>query len=136
MIPLLLFVALGVVILVLFEWRERHRTPEQASTPTPAPDPSCCGQHLVCERDAILHAMDQPVYFDDEELDAYADIAADQLSAQAANDIREVFRSLQEKEVTDWVRSMQMRRIALPDDVREEALLIVREQRQHAADGH
>ena len=135
MIPLLLFVALGVVILVLFEWRERHRSPEQAEQ-HPAPDPSCCGQHLVCERESILKAMDKPVYFDDEELDAYADISADQLSDQAAEAIREVFQSLQEKEVAEWVRSLQMRRIALPDDVREEALLIVREQRQHAVDAH
>ena len=135
MIPLLLFIALGVTILILIEWRERHRSTEAASQ-QPVPDPTCCGQHLVCERDAMLHVMEKPVYYDDEELDAYADIPSDQLSEKQADAIREVFHTLREEEITDWVRSLQMRRIELPADVREEALFIVREQRQHAADRH
>ena len=125
MIPLLLFVALGVTILILFEWRERHRSPAE---PQPKADGECCGMHLVCERE--MPPAEKPVYYDDEELDVLAHIDADNLTDEQAEAVRDVFRSLQESDVTGWVRSLQMRDIPLPPDVREEALLIVKEQRQ------
>jgi hypothetical protein len=77
----------------------------------------------------LLQPLDKPVYYDDEELDAYADIPADDLTEEQAAAISDVFHSLREEDVPGWVRSLEMRRIALPADVREEALLIVREQR-------
>ena len=39
-------------------------TDEEASS-------ECCGQHLVCHKDAKLMAQTDIVYYDDEELDAY-----------------------------------------------------------------
>lgn len=130
MLPLLLFIFLGVVILVLFELRERKNaksgTPEK---PKPAQDGECCGQHLVCERETLLQTNAKPEYYDDEELDALAGIPAEEYTAEQAQQIEQVFSTLQEKDVPGWVRSMQLRNIALPATVREEALLIVRERR-------
>ncbi len=134
MLPLVLFLLLGLLILVLFEWRERHRK-DGTDVSRPSIDSSCCGQHLVCEREKLLQPLDKPVYYDDEELDAYADIPADDLTEEQAAAISDVFHSLREEDVLGWVRSLEMRRIALPADVREEALLIVREQR-HAVGAH
>ena len=44
--------------------------------------------------------------------------------------IREVFNTLHAKDVPGWVRSIQLRNIQLPLDIREEALLIVVERRK------
>ena len=44
--------------------------------------------------------------------------------------IREVFNTRQAKDVPGWVRSIQLRNIQLPLDIREEALLIVVERRK------
>ncbi|MCR4664500.1 MAG: phospholipase [Paludibacteraceae bacterium] len=134
MIPLVLFISLALVILILTELRERHRKNDNHAT-RDTTDNSCCGQHLVCERDKLLMPLDKPDYYDDEELDAYADIAPENLTTEQSDAIRDVFHSLREEDVTGWVRSMQMRHIALPPDIREEALLIVREQRL-ATGGH
>ncbi|MBP5477333.1 MAG: phospholipase [Paludibacteraceae bacterium] len=128
MAALLAFLSLGLLILILTEWRERHRKSDRQVS-EPVSDPDCCGQHLVCERDSLLQPLDKPVYYDDEELDAYAGIAAENLTESQAAAIGEVFHSLRESDVPGWVRSIQMRRIALPPELREEALLIVREQR-------
>ena len=128
MLPLILFLSLGLLILILFEWRERHRKGEP-NAPVRTIDPSCCGQHLVCEREKMLQPLDKPVYYDDEELDAYADIPSEDLTQEQADAIGAVFHSMSESDVAGWVRSIEMRRIALPADIREEALLIVREQR-------
>ncbi len=130
MTELTLFILLGIVILVLFEVRERKNA--KAGTPTPpkpAADGECCGQHLVCERETLLQTNAKIEYYDDEELDALAGIPAEQYTAAQAQQIEQVFSTLQEQDVTGWVRSMQLRNIALPETVREEALLIVRERR-------
>ena len=44
--------------------------------------------------------------------------------------IREVFDTLKASDVPGWVRSIQLRNIQLPLDIREEALLIVVERRK------
>ncbi len=131
MIPLILFIALGLLILVAFEWRARKakKTNQPESIVQPS-DGECCGQHLVCERESLLQTNAQIDYYDDEELDALADIAPQNYTREQYQAIREVFDSLKEKDVPGWCRSIQLRHIELPQDIREEALLIVRERRQ------
>lgn len=151
---LISFILLGVLILIAFEVRERKQakqktegttgdtagqtdadTPTSAATSTqPAPrvveDGECCGQHLVCERETLLQTNAVIEYYDDEELDALSGIPADQYTPAQYKQMREVFDTLQEKDVPGWVRSLQLRNIELPADIREEALLIVRERRK------
>jgi hypothetical protein len=83
----------------------------------------------VCEKETLLQTQAEIIYYDDEELDVLAGIEAQNYTAEQAEQIREVFHSLKEYDVAGWVRSMQMRNIQLPMDVREEALLIVVERR-------
>ena len=133
MIPLLLFIALGLFILVAFELRARKKSGEieqKQSSDVSNSDGECCGQHLVCERETLLQTNAHIAYDDDEELDALADIAPEQYTESQYQMLREVFDSLSEKDVPGWCRSIQLRRIQLPQDIREEALLIVRERRQ------
>lgn len=135
MLPLILFVCLGVFIVVVFEIRARKEQKKDTSEPekvTPKPvvtDGECCGQHLVCEREMLLQTNAKVEYYDDEELDALAGIAPEDYTEEQHQMIREVFDTLQEKDVPGWVRSLQLRNIQLPADIREEALLIVVERR-------
>lgn len=138
MLPLILFVALGLTILVLFEVRARKQSREEQQQEEAEAqrrqrenlDGECCGQHLVCERETLLQTNAEIVYYDDEELDALAGIAPEDLSDEQVQSVRDVFRTMQEKDVPGWCRSLQLRNIALPEDVREEALMIVRERRK------
>lgn len=133
MIPLILFIALGILIAILYEVRERQRQKQALAgktTPeTNAPDDGCCGEHLVCERETLLQTNAEIIYYDDEELDALAGIAPEQYTPEQVAAIQHVFATLQERDVPGWCRSMQLRNIALPLDIREEALFIVRERR-------
>ena len=128
MLPLILFIALVVVVVVLFEIRERQKAKHPTSTPE-RPD-GCCGEHLVCERETLLQTNAEIVYYDDEGLDALAGIAPADYTEAQHKALREVFSTLQEKDVPGWCRSLQLRNILLPPDIREEALLIVRERRK------
>lgn len=151
MIPLILFVCLGITILIIFELRARK---EQKNMPTPdpslnggeyssdkksfpsgedlgeAPDDGCCGEHLVCERETLLQTNAKVEYYDDEELDTLSGIPAEDYTPEQYQMLREVFDTLQSKDVPGWVRSIQLRNIQLPLDIREEALLIVVERRK------
>lgn len=90
----------------------------------------CCGQHAVCERDSLLAAVSQDiVYYDDEELDAYRGTPASAYTEAQAEEFARVFYELREVEVAGWVRSLQLRGLELPEALRDEVLLVVRERR-------
>ena len=138
-LPLILFVLLGIVILVIFEIRARKSAhSEQGERPIANSEASdnrneddgCCGEHLVCERETLLQTNAQIEYYDDEELDQLIGIAAEDYTTEQYHMIRAVFDTLQAKDVPGWVRSIQLRNIQLPLDIREEALLIVIERRK------
>ena len=142
MIPLILFVLLGIAILVIFEVRarkEKNNNTElqndaaqatDVATEQRSEDDGCCGEHLVCERETLLQTNAEIIYYDDEELDALVGIAAEDYSQEQYQMIREVFETLKASDVPGWVRSIQLRNIQLPLDIREEALLIVVERRK------
>ena len=142
MIPLILFVLLGIAILIIFEVRARKEknnntellnNTEQATdvaTEQRSEDDGCCGEHLVCERETLLQTNAEIIYYDDEELDALVGIAAEDYTQEQYQMIREVFETLKASDVPGWVRSIQLRNIQLPLDIREEALLIVVERRK------
>ena len=136
MIPLIAFIVLVVVVLVLIEIRERKRAEmptANSQEPTAEQRPEgCCGEHLVCERETLLQTNAKIDYYDDEELDSLAGIDPSDFTAEQHQAIREVFSTLQEADVPGWCRSLQLRNITLPPDIREEALLIVRERRHLA----
>ena len=92
-------------------------------------DDECCGRHAVCERESLLTAKPEIVYYDDEELDRLRGIAPEQYSEKDLADLQEVFYTLQDKDVAGWLRSLQLREIMLPQDLLDEALMIVAERR-------
>jgi hypothetical protein len=98
--------------------------------PVNEPGDTCCGQHMVCERDSLLAAVSQEVeYFDDEELDRFAGREADSYQPDEVEAFRDVLLTLQPDDVAPWARSIQLRGIELPVAVRDELILIVEEVR-------
>ena len=90
----------------------------------------CCGQHATCERDSLLAAVSKEIiYYDDEELDAFKGRESDEYTDEEAESFANVFYDLKEVEVAGWVRSLQLRGVEIPDQIKDEVLLIVRERR-------
>lgn len=89
----------------------------------------CCGQHAVCEKE-LLRGAETPIdYFDDEELDRFRGRTATDYTPEEEEEFREVLYTTLAREVEEWVQSLESRGITLPVAVREEALLIIGEQR-------
>ncbi|WP_321334773.1 phospholipase [uncultured Bacteroides sp.] len=93
-------------------------------------DVECCGQHEVCERESLLAAVSKKIeYYDDEELDEYIGKEPDKFEAQQIDQFRDIFYTMKDTEVAGWVRSLQLRGINLPDDLKDEIFLIIGERR-------
>lgn len=105
---------------------------EHSAEPQNPDDSECCGQHEVCEKTTLLNTKIKPEYYDDEELDVLKDRPVDSYTAEELSKLREVFETLMEKDVAGWLRSLQLREIQLPEDLKEEALLIVGDLRARA----
>lgn len=93
-------------------------------------DMECCGQHEVCEKESLLAAVSQKIeYYDDEELDRYIGTPSNGYTAEQEDEFRDIFYTMHEDDVAGWVRSLQLRGIALPDNIKDEVFLIVGERR-------
>ena len=68
-------------------------------------------------------------YYDDEELDKYIGIAPEDYTLEQEDEFRDVFYTMQDTDVAGWVRSLQLRGIALPDNIKDEIFLIIGERR-------
>ena len=93
-------------------------------------DAECCGQHEICECDSLLAAVSRKIeYYDDEELDKYIGIAPEAYTPEQEDEFRDIFYTMQDIDVAGWVRSLQLRGIALPDNIKDEVFLIIGERR-------
>lgn len=92
-------------------------------------DGVCCGQHLVCEKNLLTPMDDKVEYYDDEELDRFIGRSADSYTDEEAEEFREVLMTLREEDAPGWARSITLRGLELPSDVRDALLMIVREAR-------
>lgn len=93
-------------------------------------DMECCGQHQTCEKESLLAAVSKQIeYYDDEELDAYRGTPGDGYTPEQVEQFRDVLYTMEEVEVAGWVRSLQLRAVELPDELKDEVFLIVGERR-------
>lgn len=96
-------------------------------------DSECCGQHAVCEKESLLAAVSKQIeYYDDEELDRFKGHPSDTYTNEEIEEFRDILYSMQETDVAGWSRSLQLRGIELPDEMKDELFLIVGERRFEA----
>lgn len=135
-------VAVGLPLYLLHRYDERHapkdlkvskdsKNPKDPENPTDLIDDEvCCGMHLTCDKDSLLAAVSETIeYFDDEELDRFAGRSADSYTPDEIEEFRDVLLTLLPADIAPWARSIQLRGITLPSDVRDELMMIVAEAR-------
>ena len=90
----------------------------------------CCGMHETCEKDSLIAAFtEKPEYFDDEELDRFKNRESDSYTSTETDEFRDVFYSVLDDEKPRWIRSLQVRGIAVPDEIKDEVLMMVNDLR-------
>jgi hypothetical protein len=104
----------------------------EEAPPVVTVDSECCGQHQICEKESLLAAVSKKIeYYDDEELDRFKGRPSDGYSEEEIEEFRDILYSMQEVDVAGWSRSLQLRGIELPDELKDELFLIVGERRFH-----
>ena len=133
-------IALLGVIAALAHWLRGKRyermlrrgeiSPEEIPQEVNPVDMECCGAHEVCEKDSLLAALSKQIeYYNDEELDRFRGREGDWYTPEEADEFRDVLYTMRSDEVAGWVRSLQLRMVNLPDEVKDEVFLIVGERR-------
>lgn len=93
-------------------------------------DAECCGQHEVCEKESLLAAVSKKIeYYDDEELDNFIGRSSDSYTTEETDQFRDILYTMQDTDVAGWVRSLQLRGIELPNEMKDEVFLIIGERR-------
>lgn len=133
----ILFIFISIVaffIIALYVWnsiQQKKGNIENIESVSQDPvDGSCCGQHATCEKDSLMNTFVEEVeYFDDEELDEYQDIDEDSYPEHAVEQFREILYSMYDSDKPKWIRSLQKRGIAIPNQIKDEILLIINDLR-------
>lgn len=89
---------------------------------------SCASAGNGCGRDGMMKAAAKEVeYFDDEELDVYSGRPSDSYTDDETQQFADVMLTMRQDEVADWLRSLTLRGISLPDQIKDEALMLINE---------
>jgi hypothetical protein len=64
-------------------------------------------------------------YFDDEELDAFKGKTSGDYSDEEAEQFSEIMYTMRPEEVKDWNRSLILRGINMPDQIKDEAIMLM-----------
>lgn len=128
-------IGVGALLYIHDRMTRGHRpVEEESSQGNDTEESGCCGMHLTCEKDSLSTSAGtgEIVYYDDEELDIFAGRKADSYSRHEEEQFREIMLTLLPEDIAGWARSLQLRDIEMPANVRDELLLIVSEARYAA----
>lgn len=122
-ISILALVGLGLVVMIctkLFAGKGDDKVV------MPTSDCSTCdGVNAMCEQECQLEAATKPIeYYDDEELDGYKGRRSDNYTDDEANEFAEVLETLRPNEVKPWNRSLILRGINMPDQIKDEYIAL------------
>ena len=130
-------VVIGIILYITDLLYFRKKYPE-IKTPPPAPENQeshgeiCCGRHLVCEKTSLSPLSDEIIYYDDEELDRFKGRNSDSYTNEETEEFRDILLTLRQDDVAGWARSIQLRNIELPAEVKDELLMIISDLRNGA----
>ena len=129
MIVLIIAILLLVALTAVLHWVIGRTRPEDLPDVV-QPEASCAtctGEDSKCEQECMMEAATKEIqYFDDEELDQYKGFASCQYNEEQAEEFREVMYTMKEPEVKEWVRSLTLRGINVPDQIKDELIMLLR----------
>ena len=87
---------------------------------------TCDGDNDRCEQECMLEAAVRDIeYYDDEELDAFAGRSSDAYTDEEADQFREILMTLLPSDIKGWNRSLILRGIHVPDQIKDELILLL-----------
>ena len=87
---------------------------------------TCNGENDKCEQECMMEAATKPIeYFDDEELDAFNGRSSDGYTDEEVEQFSYVLNTMPQEEIRDWCRSLHLRGIEIPDQLKDEVYMMM-----------
>ena len=118
-------IALGLLTAMFTLFMHRKGDDERIVLPSLADCATCSGSDERCEQECMMEAATKPIeYYDDEELDVFRGRPADRYTDNEAALFAEVLYTMRPDEVRGWTRSLTLRGIDLPNQLKDEVFLM------------
>ena len=126
----------GAVVWLIDRLFYHHETAENPDeTAENPPSQGCvdenCGIRSICPTEQLLagQCKQEIVYYDDEELDAFAGRSEDGYTPEEEEQWRDVLYTLRPDDLLGWGQSVKHRGLAMPAAIRDEFLQLAAERR-------
>lgn len=121
---IIILVALGLItaLFTLFS-----RSADDTETPIVVQEScsTCNGENNKCEQECMMEAAIKDIeYYDDEELDVFRGRESDTYTEQDVEQFSEVLYTMRHDEVKGWTRSLTLRGINLPNQLKDEVFAL------------
>lgn len=118
-------IALGVVS-AIFGIVSHHKGEDEEPLQEGVSCNTCSGDNAKCEQECMMEAAIQDIeYYDDEELDAFKGHPADSYTDEEVEQFAEVLYTMRPEEVAGWNRSLILRGINLPNQLKDEVIAFI-----------
>ena len=109
---------------------ETEENPSSEGVPKGCAD-EACGLRSICPSEQLLagECKQEVIYYDDEELDAFASRSEDQYTPEEEEQWRDILYTLQPGDLIAWGQSIKHRGLVMPTAIREEFLQLAAEHR-------
>ncbi len=127
-ILLLALVALGLLAALLGMLSRKTEDNESEVVQADAASCATCnGEDERCEQECMLEAAVKAIeYYDDEELDQYRGRPSDGYTDSEAEEFADVLYTMKPEEVKGWNRSLILRQINLPNQLKDEVIMMMK----------
>ena len=121
----ILILAVGAIVVGGLQFFFSSKNDGYVVTTKPTCD-TCNGEDSRCEQECMMEAATKPSeYYDDEELDRFALRPSDSYTDEEAEEFREVLYTMKPDDVKGWNRSLILRGINVPNQIKDELTLMV-----------
>lgn len=127
LILILSIVALGIFATLFSIISNRGKQDKEEPIKVVQTCATCDGSAATkCEQDCMMEASTKPVeYFDDEELDNFRGRQSDEYTDDEAQQFADILYTMRQDEVAAWCRSLNLRGISLPDQIKDETFMLM-----------
>jgi hypothetical protein len=124
LIIVILFVA---ILLVIVAHKSAHTADNRKEVRIkPSDCGTCSGNDPKCEQECMMEAATKAIeYYDDEELDRYRGRNSDEYDDDEVEEFRDILYTMRKEDVKGWNRSLILRNVALPDQLKDEVIMLI-----------
>ena len=124
LITIIALATLGGIAYIFGRYGRRRTAPDEIVTGK-GDCATCTGDDPKCEQECMMEAATKPIeYFDDEELDAFKGRRSDSYTDDDVELFAYILHTMRPDEVKAWTRSLTLRGISLPDELKDEVLML------------